>query len=98
MSLFGLPRPIEPGLTARERNIDRSREKRRAIEPPGSTRAADEVELSSAPEVDSADPTRVVRGNADQEAHEDRTEHGYYTRSGTKTLPPATRHRLDISG
>jgi hypothetical protein len=57
-------------------------------------RALDEAELSSAPEVETADPVESVKDNDSEEGQEDRTGHGFHG-----PLNPANiRPRIDIAG
>ncbi|MBL8747183.1 MAG: hypothetical protein JNK58_12615 [Phycisphaerae bacterium] len=92
---------IPPALTGAEtpaKQADRARERRRAAQPPSAARQDDEAEITSASAVDQALPIRSVKGNADEESHDDRSSQGYYTKGGRSNPAPANRHRLDISG
>ncbi len=93
---------IPPSLAGVEppppRQAERARDRRRAAQPDGAARPADEAELASAAAVEGNQPIRSVKGNADEESHDDRSSQGYYTQAGAQTPAPAHRHRLDVSG
>lgn len=92
-----IPNPVQPADTP-ARQAERARERRRAAKPTGTERQDDEAELTSASAVDGGPPVRSVKGNADEEAHDDRSSQGYYDSGGAQAPVPAKRHRLDISG
>lgn len=90
--------PRLTGAPAPAREADRARERRKAAEPEHSSRGEDEAELSSASAVDSTQAVRSVKGNAEQESHQDRTEHRYYAPGSGGARSAEDGPGLDVSG
>lgn len=95
-----------PGATglAPKSALDRAREareRRKAAQPQsaaGSVKEVDETDLSEAARAEAAEHIRDLKGNDQQEAHQDRTSQGYYTLRNTVGTPPPEHPRLDVSG
>lgn len=86
------------GPSAAPLRADRAKERRRAAQPPDARqRADDEAEISAPQAIENSEGLRNPKGNADEEAHDDRTEHGHYTAQGRRE-DESVPHRLDISG
>jgi hypothetical protein len=97
--------PIPPGargIDPRSSPVERAREaleRRRAARPgDAASRPEDEAEISSLPPVDPGEAVRDLKGNEDQEAHEDRREQGYYTLRGAQDRETPPQRRIDVSG
>lgn len=88
------------GVEARDASTERAKERRRAVVRAGSkTRETDSATLSSAVGVEGAEGLRSLKGNEEEEAHDDRAEHGHYTQQGIAQTPPGEHPpKLDISG
>lgn len=87
------------GDTPRADKAREARERRRAAKPESAAaRSADEAELSAPSSVEAGEPIRSVKGNGDQEAHEDRREHAYYTLRGVQPDEATAKPKLDIAG
>lgn len=93
---------IPPSLAGAEppppRAAERARDRRRAASSESTPRQNDEAELTSASGLESSRAVRSLKGNADEEAHDDRSSQGYYTKQGDQRIAPANQHRLDVSG
>ena len=105
--MFGplLP-PSASGIEPRVSAADRARERRRAAEKvkassaPSGEREPDESMISPVAGLDAPEQARTVKGNADEEAHDDRQEHGLYTSRGGRGTSSSGEERphLDVSG
>jgi len=72
----------------------REQGRRRAEKGDAFKRALDEAELSSVPEVETADPVESVKDNDTEEGQEDRTGHGFHNPLNAQNIRP----RIDIAG
>ena len=86
------------GIDPRDRAVDRAKERRRAVGGPAAQREEDEVEITAASGVEPGERLRSTKGNADEEAREDRTEHGFYTAHGQAGRGEEPRASVDVTG
>lgn len=90
MSIFGSPAPVSAqsalaGAAQAERAIVKEVDRKRPSRPAAAKRTADGVDLEVS-DVDTADAVRNLKGNDQEEAHEDRREHeGYSPAPGDET-------------
>lgn len=83
------------GLSQAEQVAVRDKDRKKTAEPDRKRRPEDAVDI----DVDSVQTTEAVRnlkGNADEETAEDRTEQDHYRAQQRKPKPPAPR--LDVQG
>ncbi len=92
--------PSVLGADQRDRNVDRAKERRQAVRPGDAPfqRALDEAEISAAGQVEAGEAMRSVKGNENEESHEDRTEHGYYNPRGQGASASAPKPSVDVRG
>jgi hypothetical protein len=83
---------------AKARRAKRARDDERAENPGSFKRTLDEAELTVG-RVEATETTRTVKGNEQEESHEDRVEHTYY-RPGASAPAPASEppRKLDLEG
>lgn len=100
MSHIGSIIPGKPlGSDPRDKGVEKAKDRRRAAQKASDpTRDTDEASISAAAVVESSGGARSVKGNAEEESHEDRAEHGYYRPQIGPSDPSTPRPHLDISG